>query len=304
MMSFDDFLQLDDFCVAELMKEHKSKVCAFPINGTRRWFKLEYPEQFAGQSVEDFLRILWREHLRVYSLLFEHGVGTLLAPITGPDILARDASYQRLIEPGLLWLCESEDALAFYEANEVRVRFYGDIEGYFGNTDYAHLIGHFEELMEKTAVNQGPLLLFGICAHDATESVAKIGHTFYQTHQRLPNKQEIVEAYFGTFVDSVDFFIGFDRLAVFDMPLVSTGQEDLYFTVAPSLYMDKVTLRTILYDHLYGRNVSESYQSKEQNSNFMQNFYKLNRHHVIGIGQRSADGSFWYPLPQVQLPHS
>lgn len=304
MMTLDDFMQLDRHEVAKLVNARKSSVCAFPINGTRRWFKLKHPDAYASGSPNDFLDITWREHIRIYKLLFEHGIGAILAPITGPDILARDAAYQALIEPGLRWLYEAPEMLDFYKEYGVRVGFYGDIELCFGQGPFAHLIESFQELRRQTAVHSGPLLLFGICGHDATEAVARIGHTFYQIHNRLPDKKEIIEAYYGVSVESVDFFIGFDRLTVFDMPLLGTGQEDLYFMVAPSLFMEEETFRLILFDHLYGRRVTEDYAQPADNEAFMKQFYQENAKHVIGVGRRSPDGSFWYPLPQVTLPNT
>ena len=55
----------------------------------------------------------------------------------------------------------------------------------------------------------------------------------------------------------VELFIGFDKFTVFDMPLLTTGEEDLYFSVSPSPYMTIRQLRAILYDHLYVRRTPE-----------------------------------------------
>ena len=133
-------------------------------------------------------------------------------------------------------------------------------------------------------------------------AVAQISINHFQLNQTKPTKKEIIEAYYGEYLSPVDFFIGFDRLSAFDMPLIATGQEDLYFMVAPSLYIDQHLIRTILFDHLFNRAVTEQYMPNESQEDFMEQFYELNRHSVIGLGKRSQDGSFWYPLPQVQLP--
>ena len=103
-------------------------------------------------------------------------------------------------------------------------------------------------------------------------------------------------------VEPVDLFIGFDRPSAFDMPLVATGNEDLYFTVSPSPYMDAQTLRRILYDHLYARRVDDAdYALSAQEMETLGRFYRLNQHRVLGLGRKHRRGAFWYPIPQVEL---
>jgi hypothetical protein len=135
--------------------------------------------------------------------------------------------------------------------------------------------------------------------------VAAFGASFYTSYGRPPCRQEIIEAYYGEYVEPVDLFIGFDRPAAFDMPLVATGTEDLYFTVSPSPYLAPEALRAVLYDHLFSRRVVDddygalSPEAREA----LSSFYQLNRQAVLGVGRRHSSGRFWYPLPQVHLPH-
>jgi len=182
------------------------------------------------------------------------------------------------------------------------VRVYGDARRYLQNTPHAHALEVFDELTRRTASHRRYRLFFGVCAHDPAEAVSEIAVRFHQEHGCLPDKRQIVEAYYGEYVEPVDFFIGFDRPAAFDMPLISTGSEDLYFTVSPSPYMDVYTLRAILYDHLYSRRVSEAYAELSlEDWQTLAEFYRLNCHHVLGLGHKHASGSFWHPLPQVCL---
>lgn len=302
-MDFAQFQALATDEIAQLVRGSGPRVVVFPINGTRRWFMLEHPDLAAGDFAANYMRTTWRQQMTLYRLLFDHGVETLLTPIFGPDLLERGKAYHELIEPGLLWLTRDEELLAFYEQYDVRVRVYGDTQRYLSDTPYAHALEAFEMIAERTAGHQRHRLFFGVCAHDAAETVVAIGLRYYQEHGRLPNKKEIVAAYYGEAIGPADIFIGFDRPAVFDMPLIATGQEDLYFTVSPSPYMDRFVLRSILYDHLFARPVSESYDAMNVESwQMLDQFYRLNRQNVLGLGRCSADGSFWYPLPQVQLP--
>jgi hypothetical protein len=214
--------------------------------------------------------------------------------------LERGESYQQMMVPALLWFAENPEFLAFYDAYDVRVRIYGDTERYLRNTPYEPALAAYAELAQRTSSHKTYRLFFGVCAHDATETVAEMGARYFEAEGRLPVRREIVTAYYGEYVKPADLFIGFDRPAAFDMPLVATGQEDLYFTVSPSLYMNAQTLRDILYDHLYARRVSESYENPST-LRLLKGFYALNHRHVLGVGKKSRDDSFWYPLPQVAL---
>jgi tuberculosinol/isotuberculosinol synthase len=302
-MKLETFQQLPTAEVARLVREAGPKTCVFPINGTRRWFLLEHPETAQEDFFETYMRVTWERQIELYKLFFDHGVDTLLTPVVGPDILARDGGYQQLIEPGLLWFTQDRALLEFYAEYQVQARVYGDSRRWLADTPYAHTLDAFDELATRTADHRRFRLFFGVCAHDPTETVAEIGIRFYQAHGRAPSRAEIVEAYYGEPVDPVDFFIGFDRLSAFDMPLIATGTEDLYFTIAPSPYLDQEMLRAILYDHLYARRVSEQYQALHAETwRTMGKFYALNRTHILGLGRQHASQSFWYPIPQITLP--
>jgi hypothetical protein len=88
------------------------------------------------------------------------------------------------------------------------------------------------------------------------------------------------------------------------MPLVATGNEDLYFTVSPSPYLNARQLRDILYDHLFARRMPESDYSDvgPKDWELMRSFYQANLESTLGVGARYKRGEFWYPLPQVKLP--
>lgn len=290
----DEFLSLPVKKVAQLVRKAGPKVCVFPINGTRRWFMLEHPE--AADSIESYLQIAGMRYIEVCKLLFDHGVDTLLTPMFGPDLLERGEAYQKMMVPALMWFAENKEFLSFHDTYDIRVRFYGDIQRYFANTPYAPALEAYNRLTKQTANHQSYHLFIGICAHDATETVAEASVRFHQQNGRVPNKQEIIATYYGEHVNPVDFFIGFDRFTAFDMPLIATGNEDLYFMVSPSMYIDAQTLRSILYDHLYTRQIDESsyVDLSKENWGKLKAFYHENRRRVLGIGEKQH--GIWYPL--------
>jgi tuberculosinol/isotuberculosinol synthase len=300
-MDLATFQNLPTTEVARLVCEAGPKVCVFPINGTRRWFMLEHPPEGEDDWNAAYLKMAIRRHIGLYQLLFDYGLDTLLTPCFGPDIMERGEGYMRMAAEGLCRLADHPDFLQFYDAYDVRVRFYGDYHKYFGPTPYAYLVDIFDEVTERTAHHERRRLFYGLFANDATETVAEAAVRYYAEHGHVPDRHTLVELYYGEHVEPVDLFIGFDKCAAFDMPLLATGNEDLYFTVCPSLYLDGQQLRAILYDHLYTRRGDPDYAALELDDwVFMAGFYEANRGKTIGVGTKR--GGIWYPQPQIGLP--
>ena len=287
--SLNEFLNLPTEAVAKLVKASGKKVVVFPINGTRRWFMLEYGDQDFDDPVAAYMDIAMKRHIELYKLFFDHGVETLLTPVIGPEILAtRDGYMQKIGAEGLARLVTHPGFLSFYEKYGVRVRFYGDYRKHLTNTPYEHLSDLFDGITETTRQNERFRLFFGAFADNlnATTVVAELAVQYYQKHGEAPNRKQIVEMYYGEYMDKANIFIGFDRFAVFDYPLINWGEEDLYFMVAPSSYLDRKQLRNILYDHLYTRRVPEvEYMSgSEEELSNARSYYMENREITAGVG--------------------
>jgi len=291
---------------ARLVREVGPQVCVFPINGTRRWFILEHGHDDTKDFSESYLDAMTKRHIELYKLFFDHGVDTLLTPIFGPDLLERGDEYTRMAVEGMARLGTHPDFLSFYEAYDVRVRFYGDYQHYLVPTEADYLSSIFNRITRETLSHDQHRLFFGIFAHDAVETVAALSAEFYDEHGYVPDKRTLVKLYYGEHVACVDLFIGFDKFSAFDMPLVSTGEEDLYFTVAPSPYLTQRQLRAILYDHIYARPEQRTDYSDLASDEWalMREFYHANLGKTQGVGARQISGSFWHPLPQVELPEN
>jgi tuberculosinol/isotuberculosinol synthase len=296
--SLEEFLNLPTEEVAKLVKASGSKVVVFPINGTRRWFMLEYGNQEFEDPVAAYMDIAMQRHIELYKLFFDHGVDTLLTPVIGPEILAtRDGYMQKIGAEGLARLVTHPAFLSFYEKYGVRVRFYGEYRKQLANTPYEHLSDLFEGIAKTTAQNDRFRLFFGAFADNlnATSIVAEIAVQYHREYGIVPEREKIVEMYYGEYVEKANIFIGFDRFAAFDYPLINWGEEDLYFMVAPSSYITNKQLREILYDHMYTRQALEvEYMSaNNEKLNSVQEFYSQNQECTLGVG-RLLNGT-WIP---------
>ena len=300
-MELEEFQRLPTEDVARLVREAGPKVCVFPINGTRRWFMLEHPAARMEDSASAYLNTITRRLIELYQLLFDHGLDTLLTPSIAPDVMARGEDYMQMAAEGFARLATHPNFLNFYKAYGVRVRFYGDYRRFFDSTPYAYLPDLFDEVTAQTLAHDRHRLFFGLFAHDPTETVAELAIRYYVEHGRVPDRRTLIEMYYGEYIEPVDLFIGFSKFRAFDMPLVTKGTEDLYFTVSPSPYLTQRQLRHILYDHLYIRQGEQDYWAMDPDGwALMRDFYRANLEGTLGVGTKYK--GIWYPLPQVKLP--
>lgn len=288
MISLDEFLALPTAEVAHLVHAAGSQVCVFPINGTRRWFILEYGQNVSGDPISVYMDIASQRHIDLYRLFFDHGIDTLITPAFGPDLLLRGDDYVRRVGAGgLARLASHPVFLNYYDENDVRVHFYGDHRRSLSQTEYAYLSDLFDEAAEKTKHNDRYRLFFGVFAQDATQTIAELSVDYFSKYGKAPDKRALIELYYGEYVEPVDMFIGFDKFSVFDMPLLATGEEDLYFTVSPSPYMTERQLRTILFDHIYTRRTPEPdiFNISAEACSKLRQYYLEHQEDTLGIGQ-------------------
>lgn len=296
MISLEHFLHLPTPEVAKLVRATGPKLCVFPINGTRRWFMLEHAEKIAGDFFDSYMDMSIKNHVELCSMLFEHGIDTLLAPVFGRELMQRGDEYTRRVGiDGLVRTATDKTYRQFFAQYEVRVRFYGDYRDVLTDTPYDYALKSIDEVMEETKHHSRHRLFFGVFADEATETIARLSVEYYQSEGTLPDKEALVRKYYGEDMPPVSMFIGFDKFSVFDMPLLATGEEDLYFSLSPSPYMTQRQLRAILYDHLYVRPVQEpDYRTLAADElNWLREYYNRNKDFAFGVGKLQFN--LWLP---------
>ena len=296
MISFEDFLQLPTPEIAAQVRASGQKVCVFPVNGTRRWFMLEHASHIKDDFFDAYMDLSIKNHVELCAMLFDHGVEILLAPVFGRELMRRGDEYtQRVGIDGLVRTASDENYRQFYERYNVRVRFYGDYREVLTGTPYEYALNSIYGVMETTKHNSGFRLFFGVFADETTETIARLSVEHYLAQGAVPDKQTLVRKYYGEELPPVSMFIGFDKFSVFDMPLLATGEEDLYFSVSPSPYMTQRQLRSILYDHLYVRPTQEPDYTKltEAELDWLRDYYRRNSDLAFGVGKLKFN--LWIP---------
>ena len=296
MIPFEQFLQLPTEEVAALVRATGQKVCVFPVNGTRRWFMLEHADKIKDDFFSAYMEISIQNHVELCSMLFEHGINTILAPVFGRELMRRGDEYTKRVGiDGLVRTASDRTYRDFFNRYKVRVRFYGDYRDVLTGTPYEYALKFMYEVTEATKRNSSHRLFFGVFADEVTETVSRLAVEHYLAEGAIPDKQSLVRKYYGEELPPVSLFIGFDKFSLFDMPLLGTGEEDLYFSLSPSPYMTIHQLRAILYDHIYIRRTPEPDYTKltSEELDWLRIYYRDNKDHALGVGKIKFN--LWFP---------
>lgn len=296
MISLERFLQLPTREVASLVQATGSKVCVFPVNGTRRWFMLEHADKINGDFFGAYMETSIKNHIELCSMLFDHGIGTILAPVFGRELMRRGDEYTKRVGiEGLVRTATDQNYRAFFEDYDVKVRFYGDYRDVLAGTPFEYALQSINEVADATKSHNRFRLFFGVFADESTATLARLSVEHFLAEGAIPDRTTLVRKYYGEDLAPASFFIGFDKFTVFDMPLLTTGEEDLYFSVSPSPYMTVRQLRAILYDHLHVRRTPEPDYTLLQPAELdqLRTYYRANRDRAFGVGK--LDHQLWFP---------
>ena len=298
--SLEEFLNLPAEEVAKAVRTKGSKSIVFPFNGTRRWFLLEHGRSDHENPAQAYVDITAQAYIATYKLVFDYGLDTIIAPVFGGEIFNRGEEYMREIGTGMTLLAEHPAFHEFYKEYDIRVYFYGEYRKQFEPTPYAYVSGIFDKATQQTAHHKQRRLFYGVCAEDATSSIAELSVRFFQKTGRIPTREEMIETYYGEYIEKADIFIGFEKFNVFDYPMLGWGEESLYFTASPSLYMNERQMRNILYDYLYLRPVQDPdyFTMPQKDFEAMRKFYEVNREATYGVGEMR--GGIWYANTEIR----
>jgi adenosine tuberculosinyltransferase len=298
MITREEFLRLPTEKVAELVRAEGSQTGVLVVDGTRRWFVLEYDQatDSVGDFFERYLTVSIRRHVELCAMMFNHGIDTLLTPVFGSELLTRGDEYTKKVGiDGFLQLATAPTLLDFCKKNEVRVKFYGDYIKFLENSPYSYALDALNEVVEKTKNYTRSRLFFGLFADNSTETIAELCIRHFQQTGKVPNRSELIKSYYGEDVEPVSLFIGFGKFCVFDYPLLQTGAENLYFSISPSPYATEKQVRQILFDHLYTRRQPDPDYESLTNDTIanLRKYYQLHRDNALGVGNMEL--GVWTP---------
>lgn len=293
--AFEEWLEWDRRRVAGWVWDRAEPlVIGWPFNGTRRWYLLH---RRSNPAADDYVGTMIHYQALKHRLLFNLGARVILAPCFGYGLLKRGEEYTRGVLGALLRLVDDPVNREMF-GEGVRLLFYGDHEEILDTPTLRPMLAACRELTEMTSDNEGPLLMLGLFADSPYERLARLSVDFARRRGRPPDRGELVREYYGVNVPDLSLYLGFAQPAVFDVPLVATGGEDLYATLNPSPEVTERQLREILYDHLILRPAGDAdYDSLSEGSvRSLEAYNETVRERTLGVGRVDPATGIWNPL--------
>lgn len=265
-----NWFQATDNVVAAQVRERISTAVLL-INGTRRWFLTQradwdrYPQATAAA------------HRRVSQLLFDHGIGTLIQPLLGFDLIERGEEYLELALRQSLTTLADEIYLAWYRAARIRVSFYGAWRDTLPALGFEDVAEKLDAIVSATERHTEHHLLLGLFADRALEDIVRLANDCH-------GGPDLIERYYGVDVPPIDLIIGSGQPALWDIPLLDFNRASLYFLKTPTFFITREMVRRILYDHLFERVPDDNLESLPRHGQ------ELVSQEVLGIGRRTPVG--------------
>lgn len=276
----------------------KSVVLA--TGGTSRWYFLEHGDPVKGyaepeQFIEYGRRVITRV-VDIANIMFDDGVDTVFVVGFGGGQGERNIEYRQIMTWAYQLLAD-ETTRQLYAEHKIHVRFRGDWDGLFQRLGAMDLSQQYLDLEQKTYDEHDKWLIWFVPDEIIPKSLLPLVVESVEATGNMPSRAALCEAYYGRAFEHVDIFISNNKLSIAGMrpPLMTLG--DLYFTVAPTLYLSQNPWRHILYDHLFTRRGHYRDYRTLQPEVFdeMRVFYQANLDTVQGVGSYHAPSRTWRP---------
>jgi hypothetical protein len=313
--SLANWQALPDVAIARLVRQRGAST-ALCLDSTRRWYHFDY---LAGRDApagpEGYITAAAQALAELLILLTAHGLDPLFLPLQLP--LSRGVGYSKMSLGAALPALLHHPQLAAL-ARHARIRPYGPWPALPAGHEaaapaYTALQAEVSTLAARTAANKGPRLFWIVQfnpdpadppsgVHPQAE-LLEIAGTL-QTHLgRPPQHEELLTAYYhldpGEALAPIRLLLSaqLEYPVGLTMPPLLGGYEDLYFTAASLLSLDRHQLRAILYDWLFLRpHPAEDYETLAPAERTALAAWYQHRRQVLGLGARHPHGDFWYPL--------
>ncbi|WP_394842129.1 hypothetical protein LZC95_34260 [Pendulispora brunnea] len=307
--SLDEWLAMPRSEIAAVIAPRRLSMMYW-IDGTRRHYLLSSPA-LDGKiaDFDDYARRTSEAYVRVYDLLFELGVGSVMTTLLYPPNFQRGASYVKkamaLTEAMLL----EEPFKSLYARWNTKVRLFGD----YRTSPHAASARSTLERVQQALVQSTPTgsraLYFGYCAGSFNEEMLVRAATLQQSLGRTPTEEEVRAACYPDGPGNIDIFVtsGWLRVGLVLPPLLDAGKTDLYALSHLALDVHEESLRRILHDHLFsrwaGREDDAIYGPADVRA--LKRYYDTHQRCLVGTGHLVGPG-IWHPdhdhHPRTSVP--
>lgn len=301
--SLAEFETWEPEAVARLVQ---NKIVLYAPGGTSRWYFLTYKEERQGydkaEQFEQYSRRALDRIVEQCGFMCQDGVGTVLVVAHMIAEQTRDEKYNQNLALGY-HLMVDEQAQAVYEKHGLHVQFRGEWRSALERLGAAGVYERFGEVEQKTGHRASRLIWLAPDTSVIPQGLAPMIGEHIQRTGQIPERAALCQAYYGSPETHVDIFLSNNKPSIKNMsaPLLTLG--DLYFTMAPSLFMGQRQWRHVLYDHMFTRQTYfRDYKKVSPTAlDDLQVFYAAHRDSIMGEGIFHEPTQTWRPALSDQL---
>lgn len=300
-MQLSEFLTLPKQQIAELVHQRGPSVCVFFSNGTRRWFLSQYQGP-ASSYFSAYIEASAQRMSQIFGMLLDYGIETLVVPLLHEELKTRGEKYVHQVAQSIPQFFGHETLRALYQKYQVRVRFFGGFESFYGSKQSTENV--FEALSNQTAGYTAHRIFYGVNPENTGHTVAALTVKYFQETGQIPAPSALTKMYFGEEISSADLLISSGVLYVPNLPLLIDDSTQLYFGVSPSFSMTEVQLRGILYDYLFSRCIEKTDYERLNEEDWQQMAHLFARHQndTLGVGAQNSRWGLWCPVSLETSP--
>jgi len=277
----------------------------FSIDGTQRYYLLKNPTT-NGQitDFEDYAAFSAKAYATIFEMFFSLGIKTLLCPILIENNFWRGEKYIAKSLEMFQTFFLHRPMTELYQKLNLKVRLYGDYAFAPAAQPFQSQIETLEKGLEELTPDGEQTLLLGIYGGSLTDEIITRSAQLYSSLERVPSEKELRATWFPDGPERLHLFINSGWLigAGLIPAIFANNAVDLYTLNTLALDMPELTLRHILYDHLFRRHAAPYDDTKysEENIKEFAQYYTAHRDCVVGLGHLIGP-NLWYPdHPEIE----
>lgn len=298
--SWRDFEKMPTSEVADFLKKRGNIVLVYWLNGTRRWLLSRLAQNAAlsdSSTATAYAELVTQQFVDVLDLLYSHGIHTIICPaITMPNLKRGDAYIDDYLLSSIEHFLLSEQLETLITKHDLFITDYGEMDEVL-NVDQKVRVDLARDRVRVLSQKRAKSRLFvGFCAADSANAALIACRSLINKGLNLKDltRNALVKEYYGENIERVHLAISHGRMSAHSTPFMMAG-EDMYFQTSPSLYLSESSLRRVLFDYLFSRNIDDlNYDSVPTVSwEWIGKYYEQNKNEIVGLGRRSVDGKIW-----------
>lgn len=293
--SLEEWLSLPLDKIREIV-EPRNLAVFMSVDGTQRHYLIT-----TGRSkisdFNDYAIHSSKNYVKLYDLLYSHGVRTILSSFLYPLNFTRKPEYLTAAIEACEQILLNGDFAALYKKWSIKARLYGDYAFANNAASARSKLLQLEENLQKLTPSGDKLLLGGFTAGSFNQEMIKHCTDLSASLGHAPTENELRKFCYPYGPEKIDIYIGSGwlRTGAVLPPLLDSGATDVYELNHLAMDLSESSFRRILYDHLKRRwaAAEDDVPYTPEILQELADYYREHSNCLIGTGHLVGPG-YWY----------